>query len=69
MVGGGREVVVRRKEAERWGCSNSNPLVLMVITLVSFVSFFQECLVATEKLKQYIDTLTGKLSYVSAFLL
>ncbi|XP_060766381.1 arf-GAP with SH3 domain, ANK repeat and PH domain-containing protein 1 isoform X2 [Neoarius graeffei] len=27
-------------------------------------NFFQECLVATEKLKQYIDTLTGKLSYI-----
>ncbi|TSK16232.1 Arf-GAP with SH3 domain, ANK repeat and PH domain-containing protein 2 [Bagarius yarrelli] len=26
--------------------------------------FFQECLTATEKLKQYIDTLSGKLSFV-----
>lgn len=63
-----REVVVRREGGERWGCKNSKSLVLMVITLVSFVSFFQECLVATEKLKQYVDTLTGKLSSVSAFL-
>lgn len=62
-----REKVLRRERGERWGCSNSKPLVLMVITLVSFVSFFQECLAATEKLKQYIDTLNGKLSTVSAF--
>ncbi|MCJ8744414.1 hypothetical protein PDJAM_G00118460 [Pangasius djambal] len=27
-------------------------------------NFFQECLAATEKLKQYIDTLTGKLSCI-----
>lgn len=62
-----REEVVRREGRER-EMGNSKPLVLMVITLVSFVSFFQECLAATEKLKQYIDTLSGKLSSVSAFL-
>lgn len=60
-----KEEVVKRQGGER---CNSKPLVLMVITLVSFVSFFQECLTATEKLKQYIDTLTGKLSSVSVFL-
>lgn len=59
--------IERREEGERWGCSNSNAVVLMVIRLVSFVSFFQECLAATEKLKQYIDTLSGKLSSVSTF--
>lgn len=63
-----REEVRGREGGERWGCSNSKSLVMMVITLLSFVSFFQESLSATEKLKQYIDTLTGKLSSVSAFL-
>ena len=29
------------------------------------VSFFQECLVATDRLKQYIDNLTGELTQVS----
>lgn len=37
----------------------------LVIKWISTVSFFQECLAATEKLKQYIDGLTGQLNSVS----